>query len=756
VFKFRITLESPLASGSGLSRPGVADRDVVFDDCGLPWLPGRRLKGLLRDAYSELVSALPADQFGLPGAKQLFGDIGLREPGDIEIWNAYLQAYEELRAWASDLCGSDSGAGQSAMIMDSFCEVRGQTAMDRNTGSPKKDTLRKTRALRTGLVFEAIVEVGPKLSNRWAIALAAAALRQMGSSRWRGPGRVKCELIEWCATGEPSDWTKAALEGLYEGRFQAVPPASDPPPAASSEGNGLVASAVLAYEISLKEPAIFPVLAGDPNTVTTATYVPGSVIHGWFARRHGQFASDEFRRLFTSGKVRFLNANPVVDGERAQPVPHSIRQRKEDRDRLVDLSVKDAKELRRERGWCHVRKLAESNFQEVKPETSLHYHHARAQNPLYQRALGEEEAEELGIEPEERGAFFQYLSLSAGQTFKGEIHGPPQDLTLLGKLAPSGIHLRLGRSRSAQYGGSAVLEWQTPSAQPPAPAVPVQRFRVVARSAVLGYNGRGNPAPSFPVAELEKELNCSLKAVQEFARTSWEGGYLTHLQLPRPQQPAWAAGSVLVLEPEHGTPVDPERFAQAKRRAYGLRREQGYGEVDLLAETPPGEINRLLNKGEQPVSEARSKTPVYDLALQVFHLVVRRESRWAAADLAERMKKPWPTKALLHRLLDMLEAQPEVDFRLSISGLRGRALSQLEKCRLPKTKPAVAEDTTLDAFLTESRDLCAERLADRVWQKTPWRGVFRLRPAAPEGLAQLFVAEFLAALAKRAQREDQQ
>jgi CRISPR-associated protein Csx10 len=730
----------------------VADRDVVFDDCGLPWLPGRRLKGLLRDAYSELVSALPADQFGLPGVKQLFGDIGLREPGDIEIRNGYLRAYEELRAWASDLCGSDSGAGQSAIIMDSFCEVRGQTAMDRNTGSPKKDTLRKTRALHAGLVFEAVVEMGPKLSNRWAIALAAAALRQMGSSRWRGLGRVKCELIEWHASGEPSDWTKAALQGLYEDRFEAVPPASDPPPAASSHGHDTVASAILAYAIGLKEPAIFPVLAGDPNTVTTATYVPGSVIHGWFARRHGQFASNEFRRLFTSGKVRFLNAHPVVHGKRAQPVPHSIRERKENRDRLVDLSVlPEAEKLRRARGWCDASKLAESNFEEVKPETGLHYHHARAQNPLYQRALGEEEAQELGVEPERRGAFFQYLSLSAGQTFQGEIHGPPEDLELIGKLAPSGTHLRLGRSRSAQYGGSAVLRWQTPSAQPTTCKGPVTQFRVVARSAVLGYNSCGNPAPQFPIAELERELNCFLQLRKEFARTSWEGGYLAHLQLPRPQQPAWAAGSVLVLEPKDGTTIDPVRFELAKRRAYGLRREQGYGEVDLLEQSPHGNINRLRDDDERPASAAQEKTRVYELALQIFHSVVRQESRRAAGDLA--VKGKLPAKALLHRLLSMLEAQTEEAFRLSISKLRDRARDQLEKCRLPKAKPLVPENTTLDAFLVESRDLRAEGLVDRLWGRTPWRSVFRERPAAPEGLAQLYLAEFLAALAKRAGKE---
>ena len=53
----QITLLSPLTSSAGEGRVGLVDRDIAFDDLGLPILPGRRLKGLWRDAYRDVSEA---------------------------------------------------------------------------------------------------------------------------------------------------------------------------------------------------------------------------------------------------------------------------------------------------------------------------------------------------------------------------------------------------------------------------------------------------------------------------------------------------------------------------------------------------------------------------------------------------------------------------------------------------------------------------------------------------------------------------
>src|SRR5207249_722012 len=94
---------------SGKDMPGVVDRDVVFDDTGLPWLPGRRLKGLLRDAYSLVLDGIDgvtgAD--GLPGIDDLFGKIGQSEAGRLRVRNAFLVGHSGLRRWLEPLLVAD-------------------------------------------------------------------------------------------------------------------------------------------------------------------------------------------------------------------------------------------------------------------------------------------------------------------------------------------------------------------------------------------------------------------------------------------------------------------------------------------------------------------------------------------------------------------------------------------------------------------------------------------------------------------------
>jgi len=73
MMELRIELLSPLCSASGTSGPGAVDREIVFDNHGLPYFARSPDQRLLRDAYSELeqsgLGPLPegALLFGTPG-----------------------------------------------------------------------------------------------------------------------------------------------------------------------------------------------------------------------------------------------------------------------------------------------------------------------------------------------------------------------------------------------------------------------------------------------------------------------------------------------------------------------------------------------------------------------------------------------------------------------------------------------------------------------------------------------------------------
>ena len=53
--KLKITLKSDLCVGSGYSFAGIIDSDICYDDCGFPYIPAKRIKGCLREAYETLL-----------------------------------------------------------------------------------------------------------------------------------------------------------------------------------------------------------------------------------------------------------------------------------------------------------------------------------------------------------------------------------------------------------------------------------------------------------------------------------------------------------------------------------------------------------------------------------------------------------------------------------------------------------------------------------------------------------------------------
>ena len=219
-YTLQVTLQSPLTSAAGEGRVGVVDRDVAFDDLGLPILPGRRLKGLWREAYRDVADAWELCGESPISVERIFGESG-QKPGDgdacLYVANAELQEASSLRKWLNYLQHPKIQKLHPDDVVQHFATVRAQTAIDRHTGVAKKDTLRLTRTLKTGLVFQARVRFfeppGNALLN--ALSLGAAALQHMGTARTRGLGKVCCRLLVRDENGQCRDLTEQAPERRY-------------------------------------------------------------------------------------------------------------------------------------------------------------------------------------------------------------------------------------------------------------------------------------------------------------------------------------------------------------------------------------------------------------------------------------------------------------------------------------------------------------------------------------------------------------
>ena len=501
-----IRLLSPLTSSSGEGRVGWVDRDIAFDDLGLPILAGRRLKGLWREAYRDVVDAWKLCDKELRPAEDIFGKAG-KKPDDrkspIHVGNAELHEPKasSLKEWLAYLQqpGVQSNLRPDDVVQH-FTSVRAQTAMDRETGAALENTFRLTRTLKAGCVFWAPVHfvTPPDDALLTALVLGAAALQHMGTARTRGLGKVKCRFI--CGITEKVLGSNAlpSIDKISTDQLSQTSVTEDVEDVGvgseiedvdctvehtqSSENQTTDAccsccgtpSYLLRYRLTLREPVVIPIADGDPNTIISRQDIPGSHILGvaawnYLSQPDRTPANDVFRRIFLDGDLRFLTAYPeAIDPEENQeltrtlPIPHSIRKFKENSEsleeevlvdlaeRLTDEEKKEPKK-RLERSYSTI---LGNNLKTQSIKTVRNYHHARAGESAGGRSIGRS----LGSEVKDGGALFQYEALKADQSFQGAVLGSMEDLVELQTWLPHGNMVSIGRSRSAQY-GETKFEW---------------------------------------------------------------------------------------------------------------------------------------------------------------------------------------------------------------------------------------------------------------------------------------------------------
>ena len=618
-YYLEIKLISPLTSAAGEGRVGVVDTDIAFDDLGLPILPGRRLKGLWREAYSDVWDAWQRcgktptsvdNIFGKPGQKPNDG-IACFYIGNAELKNALVS--NSIKKWLEYLQFQSSRREPKILVddvVDYYSTVRTQTAIDRRTGAAKENTLRLTRTLESGWVFRAPVHFNepPNTELKNALALGALALRYMGTARTRGLGKIQCYLIEE-TNGKvnyltpnltqpdlPSiagaDTIRSTQQSVQQITFNAVSNTNTP-------------THVLRYRLTLKEPTVIPVADGDPNTVVTRQDIPGCHLWGaaaWHYLKDVTHApTDEaFRNAFLDGGLRFLTAYPEVhDQENSEEpdqrtirIPHSIREFKERGRSVVDFTEEPDDDLKRKpkrRLSSRYARIHTKQLESTSVTTELNYHHARVPDDR-----------SIGRALENRGVIFKYEAILPGKSFQGAVLGTEDDLNNLKKLLENLNTIKLGRSQSAQYGLAQFtwidnvpldlnkhIEWEgfidiaKPEYTPP---ILNDRLIITTLSPVLALKGNGHPDTSFPIHELahllDLENDDALELIDSYTRTEMISGYYTHLRLPRQQHPAIAAGSVFEFKLKQKLSEDGKKgLVKLEQNGLGLRKGEGYGRV---------------------------------------------------------------------------------------------------------------------------------------------------------------------------------
>ncbi|MCA9569887.1 MAG: hypothetical protein KC656_18710 [Myxococcales bacterium] len=177
-----------IGSGRG-GGPGV-DARVRRTPAGLPYVPGRTLKGVLREA-AGLANCDVVHLFGTELVASRDGDDAVRDleearfrtqPGAISVGSAVLGRGAEAVAW-------EQAAGQRNELAGAFVEELHRTAME---GGTAKDKSLRTLEVAVPMVLWSRLDGPP---DAWpALASCLPLVTAIGGGKRRGLGRVELTL----------------------------------------------------------------------------------------------------------------------------------------------------------------------------------------------------------------------------------------------------------------------------------------------------------------------------------------------------------------------------------------------------------------------------------------------------------------------------------------------------------------------------------------------------------------------------------
>ncbi len=313
--------ESVFHPGSGLSRPGVADRLVQLDPVGRVLLSGDAVKGALRMSAEQVAQWLGVGQMYAKG-----------------------QPVEPAARPLALLFGGRADAHFHAprCPQDGAFDVVASTRINRTTGAAEDKTLRRIQVVSPGARFDCGLTVrvaDADLDAAATLALAAiASTEAVGAKAGIGWGRVRAESLSVELDGnQVSNWQD---RWLCSKAFEQLKTALGVPYKVEQSFHETQAPAAdrlqwYRLEIDLLEPACFPASPEISNHIATDEVIRASAIRGAFRRawqRAGVGESEILARL--GGQTRWLPALPRLDDagssvvRAAVPAPASLLQRK--------------------------------------------------------------------------------------------------------------------------------------------------------------------------------------------------------------------------------------------------------------------------------------------------------------------------------------------------------------------------------------------------------------------------------------------
>ena len=187
-FKMKIQLLSETLIGAAEGFGAIIDKDSVFDEVGLPIVPGKRVKGILR----EQANLLKSNGYLHIQPEVLFGTAGLTNKSVeyLSVSNFLLPDYEMNKNYLKYLIHKNKISRSE--VIEHFTSLRIMTSIE--DGIAEDTSLRTFRVVKKGLIFTGELTFDPAhfIDFKNIVSLT----RRIGSMRNRGLGHIKCMLIQ--------------------------------------------------------------------------------------------------------------------------------------------------------------------------------------------------------------------------------------------------------------------------------------------------------------------------------------------------------------------------------------------------------------------------------------------------------------------------------------------------------------------------------------------------------------------------------
>lgn len=274
--KYKIEFFSNWHCGSGLAAGADVDALVVKDRDGLPYVPGRTIKGLLREAATLL-------GYSENDITKVFGKSGERgnQAGQASFNNATIGDKEK-------------GEIQKCLTAPYLYQTFAATAID-DFGIAKDNSLRKIETVIPCVVYGIIDDLSA--DDEKMIKQAMKYVKRMGTGRTRGYGRCCISSIEEQENADRQPEKENKIMPLKQ----------------------------MKYECTLLTDIVLSQSSSSMGNQKSLDFIPGNCFLGIVASYiYNKVSPEKAMAIFHSGKVRFGDAHPAYDGTRGLKVPAAM------------------------------------------------------------------------------------------------------------------------------------------------------------------------------------------------------------------------------------------------------------------------------------------------------------------------------------------------------------------------------------------------------------------------------------------------